>query len=249
MHDEPTARRLLDAFGPEGLRVELQRPYARHDRARNRALAALARRLGVACVATGDVHAHARSARELQDAFVALRHRTTLDASEPLRRGNHSHVLSRPRGDGQPLRRPPRGGARDAAPGRAAALRPDAATSATATRGPRTAELRRARLAELVPGAPGGERYGQGSCGARASEQGSRRGERRGDAREAAARLEEELRVIDELGLAGFFLLHHEMLELAREVAARGARARTPSARCWRPVAGGAPRSPRSSAT
>ena len=37
---------------------------------------------------------------------------------------------------------------------------------------------------------------------------------------EAAARLEEELRIIDELGLAGFFLLHHELLELAREVAA-----------------------------
>ena len=52
--------------------MELQRPYARHDRARNRALAALARRLGVACVATGDVHAHARSRAELQDAFVAL---------------------------------------------------------------------------------------------------------------------------------------------------------------------------------
>ncbi len=31
--------------------------------------------------------------------------------------------------------------------------------------------------------------------------------------------MEEELRVIDRLGLAGFFLLHHEMLELAREVA------------------------------
>src|SRR5436190_1922838 len=37
---------------------------------------------------------------------------------------------------------------------------------------------------------------------------------------EAEARLEDELRVIGSLGLAGFFLLHHEMLELAREVAA-----------------------------
>src|SRR5213078_1387451 len=36
---------------------------------------------------------------------------------------------------------------------------------------------------------------------------------------EARARLEQELRVIFELGLAGFFLLHHDMLELAREVA------------------------------
>ncbi len=35
----------------------------------------------------------------------------------------------------------------------------------------------------------------------------------------AAARLEQELRIIDKLGLSGFFLLHHEILELAREVA------------------------------
>ena len=35
-------------------------------------------------------------------------------------------------------------------------------------------------------------------------------------------RLDEELQLIDELGLAGFFLLHWEVLELAREVRARG---------------------------
>ena len=33
----------------------------------------------------------------LQDAFVALRHHLTLDASEPVRRGNTAHVLSTPR--------------------------------------------------------------------------------------------------------------------------------------------------------
>src|SRR5205807_8742361 len=32
-------------------------------------------------------------------------------------------------------------------------------------------------------------------------------------------RLREELRIIEALGLPGFFLLHHDMLELAREVA------------------------------
>src|SRR5207249_1972180 len=37
---------------------------------------------------------------------------------------------------------------------------------------------------------------------------------------EADGRLEEELRVIRHLGLSGFFLLHRDMLELAREVAA-----------------------------
>ena len=35
----------------------------------------------------------------------------------------------------------------------------------------------------------------------------------------AAGRLEQELRIIERLGLPGFFLLHHDMLELAREVA------------------------------
>ena len=89
--------RLLEGFGPENLYVELQRPYARHDRARNRAFSELARRLGIRCVASGNVHAHTPTRAELQDAFVALANRTTLDASEPLRRGNHSHVMSTPR--------------------------------------------------------------------------------------------------------------------------------------------------------
>ena len=96
VHDEPTLRRLLAAFGRDRLRVELQRPFLRDDRARNRRLAGLAGRLGVPVVATGDVHAHARSRAPLQDAFVALRTHTTLDASEPLRRGNSSHVLASP---------------------------------------------------------------------------------------------------------------------------------------------------------
>src|SRR5215217_3950223 len=96
VHDEPTLRRLLAAFGREDLRVELQRPFQRHDRARNRRLAGLAERLGVAAVTTGDVHAHAHARAPLQDAFVALRNHTTLDASEPLRRGNTAHVLASP---------------------------------------------------------------------------------------------------------------------------------------------------------
>ena len=97
VHDEPTLRRLLEAFGSERLRVELQRPLLRDDRARNRRLTALAQTTrSVACVATGDVHAHARTRAPLQDAFVAVRLHTTLDASEPQRRGNFSHVLASP---------------------------------------------------------------------------------------------------------------------------------------------------------
>ncbi len=227
VHDEPTARRLLEAFGPHNLRVELQRPYARHDRARNRALQALARRLGVACVASGDVHAHARSRAELQDAFVALRHRTTLDASEPLRRGNHSHVLAAP-----------------AAMAARFAEHPDAVRETVSLAEQLRFDLTRdlgyrypgsedpgamRRLAELC-GARLWERYGaraaaggggSGGVGSRGSGEGKRGGGSAAAMRsEAAARLEQELRIIDELGLAGFFLLHHQLLELAREVAA-----------------------------
>src|SRR4051812_37122280 len=82
VRDEPTVRFLLDVFGREGFRIELQRPFARHDRALNRGLSALARRLAIPCVATGDVHAHSRARAKLQDAFVAIREHTTLDASE-----------------------------------------------------------------------------------------------------------------------------------------------------------------------
>jgi error-prone DNA polymerase len=210
VHDEPTARRLLDAFGPCDLRVELQRPYARRDRARNRALEMLARGLGVECVATGNVHAHARCRAELQDAFVALRHHMTLDASEPLRRPNHSHVMATPAAMAARFAEHPR--AVRASVSLAEELSFDltselgysypGAEDPTSMR--RLAELCHARLHE---------RYGlRAARGATAFE-------------EAAARLEEELRIIDELGLAGFFLLHHELLELAREIAAevRGA--------------------------
>src|SRR5450759_5344963 len=42
VHDERICRRLLDAFGPDRLRVELQRPYMQGDRARDRMLHRLA---------------------------------------------------------------------------------------------------------------------------------------------------------------------------------------------------------------
>jgi error-prone DNA polymerase len=191
--------RLLDAFGAEHLRVELQRPYARGDRARNRALAALARRLGVACVASGDVHAHARSRAELQDAFVAVRNHTTLDASEPLRRGNASHVMTTPQ-----------------AMARRFADHPEAVRETLLLAERLTFDLTH-DLGYRYPGAEDAtaERKLAELCSARLRE----RYVGHTALAEAQARLTQELNVIDKLGLAGFFLLHHEMLELSREVA------------------------------
>jgi error-prone DNA polymerase len=188
------ARRLLDTFGPDRFRIELQRPYWRHDRRRNKLLTELAERLGVPCVATGNVHAHARDRVPLQDAMVAVRLGATLDETEPRRRGNSSHVLTPPermtgRFDKEAV---------DESGRLAERLTFDLTEdlgyrypgSEDPTADGRLAELCRERLAD---------RYG--------------------DRSDAAARLDEELRVIRHLGLSGFFLLHRDMLELAREVA------------------------------
>jgi error-prone DNA polymerase len=200
-----TLRTLLEGFGCERLYAELQRPYARHDRARNRAFAAQARRLGIRTVASGDVHAHSLSRAELQDAFVALRHRLTLDASEPLRRGNRSHVMSAPAAMASRFADHPEAVAETLRLAerlrfdltRDLGYRYPGAEEQSASR--RLAELCAQRLEE---------RYGAGAPPRARAAHG-----------EASARLAEELKVIDRLGLAGFFLLHHEMLELSREVA------------------------------
>jgi error-prone DNA polymerase len=198
--DEPTLRRLLAAFGPDHLRVELQRPFQRHDRARNRALAALARRLGVPMVATGNVHAHARTRAPLQDAFVALQHHLTLDSSEPVRRGNTAHVLASPAAMAARFEGHEEAVAETAA--LAERLRFDL-TEDLGYRYPGAEDPQAARkLSELCWGRLA-ERYPPGSP----------------DHGAAHSRLEEELRVIDSLGLPGFFLLHRDLLELAREVA------------------------------
>ena len=200
IRDEPTMRRLLRAFGRDGFRVELQRPFHRHDRALNRGLSALAARLGVPCVATGNVHAHTSARARLQDAFVAIREHTTLDASEPLRRGNHSHVLATPEAMAARFADHPEAVAETER--LADTLRFDL-TSDLGYRYPGAEDGGADRkLAEVCHGCFEA-RYPVGSK-LRA---------------EAAARLEDELRLIAKLGLSGFFLLHREMLELARDVA------------------------------
>ena len=200
VRDETDLRRLRAGFGPEGLRIELQRPLARHDRALNRSLAELAARLGVRCVATGDVHAHTPARARLQDAFVAIREHSTLDASEPLRRGNHAHVLTTPEAMAARF-----------------ADHPDAVAETARLAQELTFDLTQ----DLGYRYPGSEDAGAARdlaqvCQARFDERYPRGHALRA---EAAARLQEELQLIDGLGLSGFFLLHRDLLELARDVA------------------------------
>src|SRR3954466_12031374 len=201
------AHRLLRPFGTERFRIELQRPFAKGDRRRNRHLAQLAERLGVPTVATGKVHAHSRERVPLQDAFVAVRLGTTLDESEPWRRGNSSHVLAPPEAMAERFMDHPRAIEES---GRLAerlefdlphnlGYRYPGAEDPTADS--KLAEICRARLGDRYSGRAALDRAG--------------------------ARLDQELALIRGLGLSGFFLLHRDMLELAREVAAevRGASA------------------------
>ncbi|MBV9048720.1 MAG: DNA polymerase III subunit alpha, partial [Solirubrobacterales bacterium] len=184
------------------MRIELQRPYLRDDRARNRRLSAMARRLGLRCVATGNVHAHAQARAPLQDAFVAIRLHQTLDASEPQRRGNFSHVLASPAAMAARFPEYP-----DAVE-ETARLTESLQFSLTNDLGYRypgaeDAQAMR-KLIELCD-LRLQERYAQASTQTREI---------------ATTRLHDELKIIDKLNLPGFFLLHHDMLELSREVAA-----------------------------
>ncbi|HEY0392171.1 MAG TPA: DNA polymerase III subunit alpha, partial [Solirubrobacterales bacterium] len=194
------ARRLLGAFGPERFRIELQRPYWRHDRSRNRWLAGLAGRLGVPAVATGNVHSHGGKGRtRLQNALVAVRLGMTLEESEALRRGNSSSALVSPREMADRF-----------------ADHPDAVAET----------LRLAERLEFDLSRELGYRYPREEepgvdlklaelCRALLTERYAGSSHRR----KAETDLEEELGTIRALGLSGFFLLHHDLLVLAREVA------------------------------
>ena len=204
LRDPHGAARLAAAFGRERFFVELQRPYERGDTRRHVALRHLAEHLGVETVATGNVHAHSSRRTLLQDALVAIRCRTSLDGCERERRGNREAVLRAP---GEMVER--FAGIDRAAAERTARIAERLTFDLTAELGYRypdfsdRADPATRQLAAICEHALG-ERYGACNDQLRAR---------------ARARLESELALIGRLGLAGFFLLHHEVLELARECA------------------------------
>jgi error-prone DNA polymerase len=202
VRDPNAAARLARTFGRDRFYVELQRPYERGDTRRNAHLRDLAASLGVRTVATGDVHAHDRRRATLQDVLVAVRCRTSLEGCERERRGNHESVLLPPE-----------------------EMRDRFGDDLDAVA--QTTELARRLEFDLTEEL--GYRYPDFSDGEEPAIVQLRRvceaafAERysnlNGHKRRVRRRLEEELALIDELGLAGFFLLHWEVLELAREVA------------------------------
>jgi error-prone DNA polymerase len=200
--DPNAAARMARAFGRDRFFVELQRPYSRGDARRNSALRDLAAELGVRTVATGDVHAHHPKRARLQDVLVAVKHKVPLEACEEERRGNEETVLLTAQ--------------------EAAARFPDDQDAVRVT-------LELAERLEFDLTQELGYRYPDFSDQAdpadiqlaRVCDRAFRERYRNAPTqlrKRAAERLREELVLIAELGLSGFFLLHWEVLELARGV-------------------------------
>src|SRR5690242_2015818 len=199
------AEQCRDAFGADNFFVELQRNGVRGDRGRTRDLAELAESAGLQVVATRDVHYHNVSRYRLHDVLVAIKNRTSLDGAHVARRPNNDFHL-----------RPP---------GEVAALFPDLPRAIDNTRviAERCAAFDLTRdLGYTFPDFRGADKTPAPQalaelCGARLEERYPPGSEWRVDAEK---RLAEELRLIDHHKLSGFFLVYHDLFDLAREVGA-----------------------------
>ncbi len=206
------AERCRGAFGPDRFFVEIQRNRVRGDLAQTRALIDLAGSVQLAVVATGNVYYHKRELHQLHDVMVAIRHRTTLDGSHRVRNPNSDFYL-------RPL-------------DEVVALFsdcPDAvATTLAIAERCKTFDLTR-DLGYIFPDFRGADRAPAPQalaelCNARLQERYPPRSLYHA---QAVRRLAEELQLIEHHKLSGFFLVYHDLFDLAREVAAdirRGSR-------------------------
>ena len=91
------ARRLVDQlvgiFGPGNVYVELQRHFQREEESRNRAAIDIARSLNLPLLATNGACYASAKGRELCDAFTAIRHHRTLSTSGRLLARNSERFL------------------------------------------------------------------------------------------------------------------------------------------------------------
>jgi len=193
-------------FGRENVVVELQQNFVHGDTRRIEHLVSLADRCGVRYAATGNVHYHQRERHRLQDVLVAIANRATLDTSHRERRPNSEFHLRTPEEVAHIFTRYPEAirtteliAERCAAFDLTRDLRYDFPNYETGTGESPDEFLARmcwetfaTRYTEAPP-----ERIPK-----------------------AHAQLQEELRLIKRHGLAGFFLLYRDLLNLARDVAA-----------------------------
>ena len=90
---EAQLRDYLDWFGNANVFIELQQNLTQGDTQRNKRLLQLARQLGVAVVATNNVHYHLPERHKIQDILVAVSHNKTLEETHRERRPNAHFYL------------------------------------------------------------------------------------------------------------------------------------------------------------
>lgn len=184
--------------------VELQHHDVYGDDERVAALAGIAARLGIEVVATNNVHYHVRTRHRLNDVLVAVRHRLTLDSSHQVRRPN-SEFFFKPADEME----------------RRFARYPRAVSNTLAIAERCTFDLTRDlpyRLPDYpVPEGATLDSHLRGIC-----ERAFRRKYHPSEGAiyaEARDRLERELALIEKHGLAGFFLVYWDLLQLVNEIA------------------------------
>ena len=207
--------RLIHLYGRDNVYVELQRHYDRGEEARNQALVALARGLRLPLLATNGVN-HARTGRRrLQDVLTCLRHKTTVARAGRLLARNSEHHLKSA-----------------AAMQRLFADLPEAIdnTAALASR----LKFTLADLGYRFPRYPTAPGETMDSLLWRLTLEGARRRYRPFHAR-ARRQIERELRLIEKLGLAGYFLIVWDIARFCREqgILAQGRGSAANSAVCY----------------
>ena len=201
---EQALARYVAWFGRENFYIELQQNLVHGDTERCRRLVDLARKHGLRYVATNDVHYHERERHRLQDVMVAIRHRSTLEASHRERRENSEYYLKSSSEMEELFEAWPE--ALEESSRIAARCTFDLTTDLDyrfpdySTPDDSTAD----EYLETVCRQAARERYGlvDGRIPQRVEE-----------------RLQEELRLVRKHGLSGFFLIYRDLLELSREVA------------------------------
>lgn len=195
-------------FGRENVFVELQHNYVFGDSRRVERLVALARQGGVGYVATGNVHYHIRDRHRLQDVLVAIRHRTTLDGCHRQRRPNAEFHLASVEEMSVRFAQYP-----EALEASVEIARRCESFNLNTNLGYQFPDYDKVKPGETPDDAL------RRICAAPFETRYPLNFKYPGLRWKAQQRLEDELALIKQNKLAGFFLIHHDLLELAREVA------------------------------
>ena len=196
---EDLLRQYLEWCGRDNVFVELQHNLVQGDTNRNRRLIGLADKLRVGTVATNNVHYHVPQRHRLQDALVAIRHNRSLEETHRERRPNNQFYLKPPQEMAELF-----------------AGRPEALANSLRIAKRCSFDLTRDlgyRFPDYpVPAGATPQSHLEELCRQAAVRRYGGLNDR------VRARLDEEFRLIEKHGLAGFFLIYYEIIQMARDI-------------------------------